>query len=144
VKSARYRPPGFSRLAAPKRAVSAPGLQPLHPSRGNRGDAGRRNRLQSNTAAPIPQVSGKWTLEGYWKERVLDQDYSRHFCLFVYQFIRGLFKDAFNISDYIPSRDRMIIINEIKTRRGEWSSRSLRYCSRIYLELLRKTTKIQS
>ncbi|KAJ8869324.1 hypothetical protein PR048_030899 [Dryococelus australis] len=31
VKSARYRPPGFSRPAAPKRAVSAPGLQPQHP-----------------------------------------------------------------------------------------------------------------
>jgi hypothetical protein len=63
VKSARYRPPGFSRLAAPKRALSAPGLQPLvHPGRSNR-DAGRRNRLQANTAAPSPQISGKWTLQ---------------------------------------------------------------------------------
>lgn len=36
VKSARYRPPGFNRVAtstAPKRAVSAPGLQPSHPRR---------------------------------------------------------------------------------------------------------------
>lgn len=34
VKSARYRPPGFNRQSAqsaPKRAVSAPGLQPSHP-----------------------------------------------------------------------------------------------------------------
>jgi hypothetical protein len=59
VKSARYRPPGFNRPAAPKRAVSAPGLQPLHPGRSNRGEAGRRSRLQSNTATPTPQVSGK-------------------------------------------------------------------------------------
>lgn len=38
VKSARYRPPGFSRLTttAPKRAVSAPGLQPSHQRRGRR------------------------------------------------------------------------------------------------------------
>ena len=38
AKSARYRPPGFSRLvtAAPKRAVSAPGLQPTHQRRGRR------------------------------------------------------------------------------------------------------------
>lgn len=36
VKSARYRPPGFNRApatTAPKRAVSAPGLQPSHPRR---------------------------------------------------------------------------------------------------------------
>lgn len=36
VKSARYRPPGFNRSSvttAPKRAVSAPGLQPSHPRR---------------------------------------------------------------------------------------------------------------
>lgn len=39
VKSARYRPPGFSRssvVAGPKRAVSAPGLQPSHPRRETR------------------------------------------------------------------------------------------------------------
>ncbi|XP_018565614.1 uncharacterized protein LOC108906745 [Anoplophora glabripennis] len=38
VKSARYRPPGFSRLTTtvPKRAVSAPGLQPSHQRRGRR------------------------------------------------------------------------------------------------------------
>ncbi|CAG9857439.1 unnamed protein product [Phyllotreta striolata] len=38
AKSARYRPPGFGRLmaAAPKRAVSAPGLQPVHQRRGRR------------------------------------------------------------------------------------------------------------
>jgi len=59
VKSARYRPPGFSRPAAPKRALSAPGLQPVHPSRSNRGDGGRRSRLQSNVATPTQQVSGK-------------------------------------------------------------------------------------
>jgi len=59
VKSARYRPPGFSRPAAPKRALSAPGLQPVHPSRSSRGDAGRRSRLQSTIATPTPQVSGK-------------------------------------------------------------------------------------
>lgn len=35
VKSARYRPPGFNRLTTtvPKRAVSAPGLQPTHQRR---------------------------------------------------------------------------------------------------------------
>jgi hypothetical protein len=71
VKSARYRPPGFSRPAAPKRTVSAPGLQPLHPSRSNRGEAGRRNRLQSNAVTPTSQVSGKWILQGYWNERRL-------------------------------------------------------------------------
>lgn len=38
VKSARYRPPGFNKstASAPKRAVSAPGLQPSHPRRGRR------------------------------------------------------------------------------------------------------------
>lgn len=38
AKSARYRPPGFSRLitTTPKRAVSAPGLQPTHQRRGRR------------------------------------------------------------------------------------------------------------
>lgn len=38
VKSARYRPPGFNRLitTTPKRAVSAPGLQPSHQRRGRR------------------------------------------------------------------------------------------------------------
>ncbi|KAJ8978321.1 hypothetical protein NQ317_015935 [Molorchus minor] len=37
VKSARYRPPGFSKLTTiPKRAVSAPGLQPSHQRRGRR------------------------------------------------------------------------------------------------------------
>ncbi|KAH0809362.1 hypothetical protein GEV33_013424 [Tenebrio molitor] len=38
AKSARYRPPGFSRLitTVPKRAVSAPGLQPTHQRRGRR------------------------------------------------------------------------------------------------------------
>lgn len=37
VKSARYRPPGFNRLTSiPKRAVSAPGLQPSHQRRGRR------------------------------------------------------------------------------------------------------------
>lgn len=39
VKSARYRPPGFNRSNAtvgPKRAVSAPGLQPSHPRRETR------------------------------------------------------------------------------------------------------------
>lgn len=37
VKSARYRPPGINRLtSAPKRAVSAPGLQPSHQRRGRR------------------------------------------------------------------------------------------------------------
>jgi hypothetical protein len=72
VKSARYRPPGFNRPAAPKRAVSAPGLQPLHPGRSNRGEAGRRSRLQSNTATPTPQVSGKWILHVYGRgERCL-------------------------------------------------------------------------
>ncbi|KAJ8946568.1 hypothetical protein NQ318_008298, partial [Aromia moschata] len=38
VKSARYRPPGFNKLTTtiPKRAVSAPGLQPSHQRRGRR------------------------------------------------------------------------------------------------------------
>ncbi|KAF5300077.1 hypothetical protein FQA39_LY11269 [Lamprigera yunnana] len=38
VKSARYRPPGFNKFTAtvPKRAVSAPGLQPSHQRRGRR------------------------------------------------------------------------------------------------------------
>ncbi|CAH2000131.1 unnamed protein product [Acanthoscelides obtectus] len=37
VKSARYRPPGLNRLTSvPKRAVSAPGLQPSHQRRGRR------------------------------------------------------------------------------------------------------------
>lgn len=37
VKSARYRPPGINRLTSvPKRAVSAPGLQPSHQRRGRR------------------------------------------------------------------------------------------------------------
>ncbi|XP_076257661.1 bitesize isoform X3 [Rhynchophorus ferrugineus] len=38
AKSARYRPPGFSRLmpTQPKRAASAPGLQPSHQRRGRR------------------------------------------------------------------------------------------------------------
>ncbi|KAK9875205.1 hypothetical protein WA026_005997 [Henosepilachna vigintioctopunctata] len=38
AKSARYRPPGFNRLptTVPKRAVSAPGLQPSHQRRGRR------------------------------------------------------------------------------------------------------------
>ncbi|CAH1134883.1 unnamed protein product [Ceutorhynchus assimilis] len=38
VKSARYRPPGITRLmpTQPKRAVSAPGLQPSHQRRGGR------------------------------------------------------------------------------------------------------------
>ncbi|KAJ4452189.1 hypothetical protein ANN_03707 [Periplaneta americana] len=58
VKSARYRPPGFNRTAPPKRAVSAPGLQPQHPTRGGRGEGGRRSRLQSNPSTPTPtQVS---------------------------------------------------------------------------------------
>jgi synaptotagmin-like protein len=42
VKSARYRAPGFSRQQqAPKRALSAPGLQPMVPRRD------RRNKVQS-------------------------------------------------------------------------------------------------
>ncbi|KRT84735.1 hypothetical protein AMK59_2270 [Oryctes borbonicus] len=43
VKSARYRPPGFNRLTTtvPKRAVSAPGLQPTHQRRS------RHNKQQS-------------------------------------------------------------------------------------------------
>lgn len=41
VKSARYRAPGFSRQQAPKRALSAPGLQPLAPRRD------RRSKVQS-------------------------------------------------------------------------------------------------
>lgn len=47
VKSARYRPPGFNRPVPPKRAVSAPGLQPPppHPRR----DA--RRRLQASPQA---------------------------------------------------------------------------------------------
>nr|CAH7749276.1 unnamed protein product [Callosobruchus chinensis] len=37
VKSARYRPPGLNRITSvPKRAVSAPGLQPTHQRRGRR------------------------------------------------------------------------------------------------------------
>lgn len=38
AKSARYRPPGFNRpnTSVPKRAVSAPGLQPSHQRRGRR------------------------------------------------------------------------------------------------------------
>jgi synaptotagmin-like protein len=44
VKSARYRAPGFNRpLTAPKRAVSAPGLQPFITRRD------RRNKVQSLT-----------------------------------------------------------------------------------------------
>ncbi|KAH1005526.1 hypothetical protein HUJ04_006486 [Dendroctonus ponderosae] len=50
VKSARYRPPGITRLmpTQPKRAVSAPGLQPSHQRRG-------RRSLQSNV--PSDDVS---------------------------------------------------------------------------------------
>ncbi|XP_066246209.1 uncharacterized protein [Euwallacea similis] len=49
VKSARYRPPGFAKHAPaqPKRAVSAPGLQPSHQRRG-------RRSLQSNIASVFP------------------------------------------------------------------------------------------
>lgn len=42
VKSARYRAPGFSRPAAPKRAVSAPGLQPMYAPRRD-----RRNKVHN-------------------------------------------------------------------------------------------------
>jgi hypothetical protein len=44
VKSARYRAPGFNRpQAPPKRAASAPGLQPIHAPR----RADRRNKVHS-------------------------------------------------------------------------------------------------
>uniref|UniRef100_A0A182SZX0 C2 domain-containing protein n=1 Tax=Anopheles maculatus TaxID=74869 RepID=A0A182SZX0_9DIPT len=47
VKSARYRAPGFNRPpSAPKRAMSAPGLQPPYPRRE------RRNRFQHLSNAP--------------------------------------------------------------------------------------------
>lgn len=54
VKSARYRAPGFNRpLQAPKRAVSAPGLQPFITRRD------RRNKVQSLTM-------GEWLLIFYF------------------------------------------------------------------------------
>jgi len=54
VKSARYRAPGFNRpLQAPKRAVSAPGLQPFITRRD------RRNKVQSLTM-------GEWLLILYF------------------------------------------------------------------------------
>uniref|UniRef100_A0A182PQ69 C2 domain-containing protein n=1 Tax=Anopheles epiroticus TaxID=199890 RepID=A0A182PQ69_9DIPT len=55
VKSARYRAPGFNRpTSAPKRAMSAPGLQPPYPRRE------RRNRLQqlSNEESHSPDLTG--------------------------------------------------------------------------------------
>lgn len=56
VKSARYRPPGITRLmpTQPKRAVSAPGLQPSHQRRG-------RRSLQSN----VP--SGEFLAFWWWR-----------------------------------------------------------------------------
>uniref|UniRef100_A0A8W7PAL3 C2 domain-containing protein n=1 Tax=Anopheles coluzzii TaxID=1518534 RepID=A0A8W7PAL3_ANOCL len=55
VKSARYRAPGFNRPpSAPKRAMSAPGLQPPYPRRE------RRNRMQqlSNEESHSPELTG--------------------------------------------------------------------------------------
>ncbi|KAK6633801.1 hypothetical protein RUM44_004408 [Polyplax serrata] len=52
AKSARYRPPGFSRMQAssPKRAVSAPGLQVLQPSHARRDRRRNQNYLAGNTS----------------------------------------------------------------------------------------------
>ncbi|XP_052859648.1 uncharacterized protein LOC128266899 [Anopheles cruzii] len=64
VKSARYRAPGFSRTppsaAPPKRAMSAPGLQPVYPRRE------RRSRVQPllNEESHSPDLAGASTAAG--------------------------------------------------------------------------------
>ncbi|CAH1155023.1 unnamed protein product [Phaedon cochleariae] len=55
VKSARYRPPGFCRLTqVPKRAVSAPGLQPSHQRRGRR--SLQASNVPSDETAPLSEA----------------------------------------------------------------------------------------
>lgn len=75
VKSARYRPPGFSRssvAAGPKRAVSAPGLQPSHPRRETR----RRSQhapVASGESYHFIIMGTKWWRKHYIVNCVLDQ-----------------------------------------------------------------------
>ncbi|XP_050506949.1 uncharacterized protein LOC126884772 isoform X2 [Diabrotica virgifera virgifera] len=96
VKSARYRPPGFNRLTAiPKRAVSAPGLQPSHQRRGRRSQqsnvindevgvseahsspmlASPRNGTKSATPSPVTSVAKRngARLNPDWHDEDLDR-----------------------------------------------------------------------
>lgn len=65
VKSARYRPPGFQKHAPaqPKRAVSAPGLQPSHQRRGRRSF---QSNLSSGELFVIFGDGGGNTYSGGW------------------------------------------------------------------------------
>ncbi|XP_057663084.1 uncharacterized protein LOC130898064 isoform X2 [Diorhabda carinulata] len=98
VKSARYRPPGFNRLMSiPKRAVSAPGLQPSHQRRGRRSQqnnvpndesgvseahsspmlASPRNGTKSATTSPVTSIS-KRIGHDWHHEEDLDRIVSLH------------------------------------------------------------------
>lgn len=70
AKSARYRPPGFSRLitTAPKRAVSAPGLQPTHQRRGRRSQQHNVPSGESNVFIFIFQLHENVVMKAWkWK-----------------------------------------------------------------------------
>jgi synaptotagmin-like protein len=70
VKSARYRAPGFNRpLQAPKRAVSAPGLQPFITRRD------RRNKVQSLTM-------GEWRLIFYFPPKTTNFFFISTYCVY--------------------------------------------------------------
>jgi hypothetical protein len=58
-----------------------------------------------------------------------------------YLFIYSLFNDAFSISDYIVSNERMIVDNELERSGRKRSWPNSRYCPGICLEGLRETTK---
>lgn len=76
AKSARYRPPGFNRLitTVPKRAVSAPGLQPTHQRRGRRSQqhvpSGELKHFQYQTSSNYIITNVIILLIGYLLHRV--------------------------------------------------------------------------